>query len=154
MLSAGGFFLNNEMTDFDFTPYRGDGELSPNRVQGGKRPRSSMSPTIVFDDKEPFLVVGSAGGSRIIGYVMQRIIGIIDWGQSLKEAVDAKNILSRGPELEVENGTDDLLLSGLRARNQVIEEGEQTSGITAILFHNDGIEGYADPRREGIASGE
>lgn len=151
---AGGFFLNNEMTDFDFTPYRDDGELSPNRVQGGKRPRSSMSPTIVFDDKEPFLVVGSAGGSRIIGYVMQRIISIIDWEQSLKDAVDAKNILSRGPELEVENGTDGLLLSGLRARNQIIEEGEQTSGITAILFHNDSIEGYADPRREGIASGE
>lgn len=154
-LMANGFFLNNELTDFSFNPVDANGDIVVNAVEGGKRPRSSMSPTIVFDSaKRPFLVIGSAGGSRIIGYVVQRIIDVIAWGSDLKTAMDSKNILSRGPELEVETGTPKALIDALIYKNQRVTEGPQNSGLTAIHAKQDGYVGYADLRREGIALGK
>lgn len=153
---AGGYFLNNQLTDFEFEPVGlEDTEAVANRIEGGKRPRSSMAPVIVFNSsREPVLVIGSAGGSRIIGYVLQRIISVIDWDMDIKTALDQKNILARGPKLEMETGVDEKLVNALVYKNQRVEEGEQTSGLTAISVTSDGYKGYADPRREGVAMGE
>ncbi|MAS87955.1 MAG: gamma-glutamyltransferase [Micavibrio sp.] len=150
-----GYFLNNELTDFSFETVDENGKLIANRVEGRKRPRSSMAPTIVFDPMgKPFMVLGSAGGSRIIGYVVQRIIAAIDWGLPLKTSLDMPNILSRGEEMEVENGFQGALLEQLVKKGHQVVVGEQNSGLTAIQFIGNGMQSYADPRREGVALGE
>ena len=149
-----GFLLNNQLTDFAFMPADESGVQKANRVQGGKRPRSSMAPTIVFDPKgQPFMVVGSAGGSRIIGFVLEQIIHAIDWVIPVGESLSRPHILHRGKKLEVEvNGLD--MAEPLKNHGHAVLVGEMNSGLSVIRFYGDQMYGAADPRREGIALGE
>ena len=147
-----GFLLNNQLTDFAFTPIDDEQALIANMAQGGKRPRSSMSPTIVFDQAgQPVLIIGSAGGSRIIGYVLQRIIAAIDWGVDISDAMAMPHTLARGKAIETENET---LQAPLETQGHVVDLKTLNSGLTAIQFKDDSIIGAADPRREGLALGE
>jgi gamma-glutamyltranspeptidase/glutathione hydrolase len=153
-LMVKGFLLNNQLTDFSFKPTDENGLPVANAVEAGKRPRSSMAPTIVFDPEgNPFLAIGSAGGSRIIGYVAQRIVSIIDWGIGVQGALNMPNIVHRGEKLELEK-------SGLRFAvplkdiGHPVLVGDMNSGLTAIHFKNGYAFGAADPRRDGVAMGE
>lgn len=147
-----GFLLNNQLTDFAFEPDY-EGKEVANRVQGGKRPRSSMAPTIVFDSAgQPVLVIGSAGGSAIIGYVLERIVALIDWKMELQDALDMPNVINRGTKIEVETGYTDLI-NGLKSFGHPVEDNDLTSGLTAIQFKGGMLYGAADPRREGVAQG-
>jgi gamma-glutamyltranspeptidase/glutathione hydrolase len=149
-----GFLLNNQLTDFSFKPVDENGLAIANKVQGGKRPRSSMTPVIIFSpDGKPFMTLGSAGGSRIIGYVLQRIIAVIDWQIDLQDALDMPNILHRGKKLEVETSGLNLA-EPLKDLGHPVLVGEMNSGLTAIQFKNGKIIGSADPRRDGVARGE
>lgn len=153
-LMTDGFLLNNQLTDFSFVPERGGAPVA-NQVQGGKRPRSSMAPVIVYDPKgRPFLVIGSAGGSRIIGYVLQRIIEVIDWDMDIGSALSAPHILNRGRGMEMEKGADDGLAGQLRFLGHPVEVQDMNSGLGAILFQGGKITAAADPRREGTAMGK
>lgn len=155
-LVAGGFILNNQLTDFSFEPVD-DGVPVANAVAPGKRPRSSMSPTIVFDTKsgEPVALIGSPGGSRIIGYVTQSLIGFLDQGLDMQTAISAPHHLSLNGPLEIEEGT------ALAAEAFVFEAmGHEVkiaplgSGLQGIVLTGHGLEGAADPRREGVALGD
>ncbi len=152
-LMVGGFLLNNQLTDFSFKS-RDENRVIANKVEGNKRPRSSMSPVIIFDGEgNPVLVIGSAGGSRIIGYVLQRILSIIDWDMDIKSAIDAPHILHRGRKLEIETtGLD--MAEPLKNIGHPVLVGPMNSGLTAIHFKNSEMIGVADPRREGVAAGK
>lgn len=151
-LMTEGFLLNNELTDFSFVAEEG-GKPVANRVEGGKRPRSSMAPTIVFDpENKPFLIIGSAGGSRIIGFVAQRIVAMIDWQMDAESALNMPNIVNRGDAMEVENGAEELA-RGLEKIGHPVKMDEMVSGLTAIQFRGGQMIGAADPRREGVAAG-
>ena len=153
-MMVGGFLLNNQLTDFSFNPNDENGLPVANRVEGEKRPRSSMSPTIIFDSAgEPFMVIGSAGGSRIIGYVLQRIVSVIDWGIGIQGALNMPNIVHRGKKLEVERSGAKFAVP-LKNFGHPIEIGHMNSGLSAIHFKNGYAFGAADPRRDGIAMGE
>jgi len=147
--------LHNQLTDLSFIATDNDGNLIANRVEGGKRPRSTMTPIIVFKpDGTPFLVTGSAGGSAIMGYVLQRIVAMIDWNMGVVDALAAPNIINRGKGFEMELGASDLA-NPLRAMGHPVEVLDLNSGLTAIAFDNAGVmTGAADPRREGTAAGE
>lgn len=151
---AAGMLLNNELTDFDRQP-EVDGRAVANRVQGGKRPRSSMSPTIVFRDHEPYLLVGSPGGSRIIGYVAKTLIGILDFGMTPQGAVNKGHFIHRnGNALELEKGSGAATMRiALEAKGHVVKLRGLSSGLHAILKQDDGFIGGADPRREGKVIG-
>ncbi|MBO6917168.1 MAG: gamma-glutamyltransferase [Rhizobiaceae bacterium] len=154
LMAPGGFLLNNELTDFSFRSHR-DGFAIANRVEPGKRPRSSMSPTIVLKDGKPVLVVGSPGGSRIIGYVAKTIIGYMDWGLNIQSAINLPHLVNRFGTYDVENGTTAMALEApLQAFGFKTNARSLTSGIHAIAITSDGLEGGADPRREGIVLGE
>ncbi len=152
---AAGFLLNNELTDFDFRPTR-EGRPVANRVEGGKRPRSSMSPTIVLEDGRPLLLIGSPGGSRIIAYVAQALIAILDWGMAPQAAVAQGHILHRnGKALELEAGTVAEGWAGaLSARGHEVKVRPLGSGLHVIVIRDGRLEGAADPRREGIVAGK
>jgi gamma-glutamyltranspeptidase/glutathione hydrolase len=153
-LMVDGFLLNNQLTDFSFKPNDDQGNPVANRVEGNKRPRSSMAPTIIFDPSgEPFMVIGSAGGSRIIGYILQRIIAVIDWDIELQEAMNMPNILHRGKKLEVESTALEYA-EPLKNLGHAVLVGDMNSGLTAIQFKDGKIIGAADPRRDGMAIGE
>ena len=149
-----GFLLNNELTDFDFQPTR-EGRSVANRVEGGKRPRSSMSPTIVMEQGEPMLLIGSPGGSRIIAYVAQALIAILDWGLSPQAAVAQGHVLHRnGKALELEAGTEAAdWAEALQARGHAVKLRKLNSGLHAIQIRDGKLIGAADPRREGVAKG-
>jgi gamma-glutamyltranspeptidase/glutathione hydrolase len=148
-----GFMLNNQLTDFSFAPEVG-GVPVANRVEGGKRPRSTMTPVIMFaPDGKPALTIGSAGGSAIMGYVLQRIVAVVDWKQDIASAVAAPNIINRGQEIEFEVGASDLA-EPLRKFGHPAELSELNSGLSAIEWKNGLMNGAADPRREGTALGE
>ena len=153
-LMAGGFILNNQLTDFSFAPEAG-GKPVANRAEPGKRPRSSMAPTIVFaDDGRPILATGSPGGSRIIGYVTKSLLATLDWGLDAAEAVSLGNIVNRGGPTELEAGTAaESLRPELQALGHEVVVGELQSGLNAIALTRAGLEGAADPRREGAALG-
>lgn len=149
---VGGFFLNNELTDFSFRPTL-NGRPVANAVEPGKAPRSSMSPLIVTDgDGELVLVIGSPGGSAIIGYVARASIGILDWGLSPQEAIDLSNATARTSpvRLEAERAPGGWV-EALRRRGWEFHDvsGLEESGLHAILVAEDGLVGGADPRREG-----
>jgi len=150
--STNGYLLNNQLTDFDFLPTR-DGEPVANAVAPGKRPRSSMSPTFVFDDSgELILIIGSRGGSRTIGYVLKTLIGVLDWNLPLAEAVALPNVLHRGDRLEIEADTvlaD--LLPELQALGHEVDIRALDSGLHGIERIDGGWRGAADPRMEGAA---
>lgn len=150
-----GVLLNNELTDFSAQPQR-DGRLVANRVQAGKRPRSSMSPTFIFDhDRRLLAVVGSAGGARIIGDTLQTIIGLLDWGLPVRQALAQPRLLNRNGPTEIEAATPlEGQAEGLRALGHDVQVRRHDGGLTAIRRIGDGWEGAADPRRDGTAQGE
>ncbi len=153
-LMTGGFLLNNELTDFSFETHD-NGVPVANRVEPGKRPRSSMAPTIVMKDGKPLLAIGSPGGSQIIGYVAQALIAYIDWGMDVSQIVAMPHLLNRFGTFEIEAGTGaEKLAEPLKALGYEIKTGELTSGLQAIEISADGLKGSADPRREGVAVGE
>ncbi len=153
-LMVRGFMLNNELTDFAFRPER-DGALVANRVEPGKRPRSAMSPTIVLKDGRPALVVGSPGGSQIIGFVVKALVAHLDWGMDAAQAVALPNMLNRYGPFELERGTPAEAFSGpLRALGYPTVSADLTSGLQAVAIGPDGLTGGVDPRREGVAIGE
>ncbi len=155
-LWASGFLLNNELTDFSFRPKDGQGRPIANRVEPGKRPRSSMAPQIVFDaDGNLRAVLGSVGGSRIIIYVIKSMIALIDWEMGAQEAADLINFGSRGAYFEIEAGAS-TIWEGLKVKpyGQAVVPDLMTSGTHIVVVKPDGgLEGGADPRREGVARG-
>ncbi|HKK97223.1 MAG TPA: gamma-glutamyltransferase, partial [Marivita sp.] len=147
-----GFLLNNELTDFSFRTHS-DGRPIANRLEPGKRPRSSMSPTIVLTDGAPSLVVGSPGGSRIIGYVAKTIIAHVDWGMTVQDAVSLPHLVNRFGTYDLEADTSATALeTPLGDLGFDVNTRSLTSGLHAIAV-GDTLTGGADPRREGIALG-
>ncbi len=152
-LMVRGFLLNNELTDFSFRTHR-DGVPIANRLEPGKRPRSSMAPTIVLKDGSPVLAIGSPGGSRIIGYVAKTIIAHLDWGLDVQQAVALPHAVNRFGTYDVEEGTSAAdLAEPLADLGYEIAVRGLNSGLHVIAI-GDGLQGGADPRREGIALGE
>lgn len=151
-LMAGGMVLNNQLTDFSFAPADENGPIA-NAVAPGKRPRSSMSPTIVFDENEDFyLAIGSPGGSRIITYVTQTLVGLLDWNLTMQDAINLPRHVQAGDEsnLELEAGTDlAARADALRALGHQVTVKPITSGLHGIKIIEGTYEGGADPRREG-----
>ncbi|MGE4312983.1 MAG: gamma-glutamyltransferase [Pseudobdellovibrionaceae bacterium] len=149
---ANGYLLNNELTDFSFLPEK-DGKLIANRVEGGKRPRSSMSPTIVFNAAgEPVLAVGSAGGARIIPFVALRLIAYIDWKMNAEELMRLPNVVSEEGGIVTEEGFS-RFVSPLNQLGHPVAIEEIGSGLTVLEIGKEGLTGAADPRREGTAAG-
>lgn len=152
-LMVNGFLLNNELTDFSFRTHN-DGVPIANALAPGKRPRSSMSPTIVLKDGAPVLAIGSPGGSRIIGYTAKAIIAYIDWGMNIQEAISLPHAVNRFGTYDVEDGTSATdLAPALEAMGFEVNVRGLNSGLHAIAI-GDGLQGGADPRREGIALGD
>ncbi len=150
---AGGFFLNNQLTDFAFEARDEDGRLRPNSVAPGKRPRSSMSPTIVLDEDGAFvLATGSPGGNSIIAYTAKTLVAMLDWGLSPQEAADLPNVVARGDIVRIEDGFDPAIIEQLRTLGFEIEGGRgENSGIHIVRVGEDGaLVGAADTRRDGI----
>ena len=149
-----GFLLNNELTDFSFRSHD-DGRPVANAVAPGKRPRSSMAPTIVLRGGKPVLVVGSPGGSRIIGYVAKTIIAHLAWGMDVQQAVSLPHLVNRFGTYDLEEGTAAAdLAEPLAAMGYEVTLRELNSGLHAISIGPDGLRGGADPRREGVALGD
>jgi gamma-glutamyltranspeptidase/glutathione hydrolase len=158
-LMVGGFILNNQLTDFDYVPAVG-GKPVANRVEGGKRPLSSMSPTMLLDERGRLrLIVGSPGGTRIIGFVAQSIVGIVDWNLDVQQAVAAPHFLAEEGPIELEEGT------AIAAHEQALEAlghnvalNNMNSGLHAIAIEHTRrgrvLFGGVDPRREGVALGD
>ncbi|WMN87254.1 gamma-glutamyltransferase [Vibrio parahaemolyticus] len=152
-LMVRGFLLNNELTDFSFRTHQ-DGTPIANRLEPGKRPRSSMAPTIMLKDDKPYMAIGSPGGSRIIGYVAQTIIAHTQWDKDIQQAINQPRLLNRFGTLDIEQGTAATQLQPkLEKIGFTTEIRDLNSGLHAIRITSDGLEGAADPRREGIAIG-
>ena len=153
-LMTHGFLLNNELTDFSFSSHR-NGVPIANRVEPGKRPRSSMSPTIILKDGRPTLVIGSPGGSRIIGYVAEAIVAHIDWGMNIQAAVSIPHAINRFGTYDLEKGTSlEGMVAPLEELGYKVSLRSLNSGLHAISIGENGLFGGADPRREGIAIGQ
>jgi gamma-glutamyltranspeptidase/glutathione hydrolase len=149
-----GFLLNNEMTDFSSAFKDPEGRLVANRIEPGKRPRSAMAPMIVLRDGKPYMVVGSPGGSAIINYVAKTLVGVLDWGLDIQAAISLPNMGSRNKDTELEKGTAlEALAPALEAMEHPLRITEFPSGIHGIVIGPDGLQGGADPRREGLARG-
>jgi len=154
---AGGFLLNNTMTDFSMAPSGADGLPVANRAEPGKRPRSSMSPTLVFDAKDGrlLLTVGAPGGPAIIHFTAKTLLASLAWGLNLQQAVDLPNFGSfNGPTILEEGGFTPATVAGLRALGHEVYEVELTSGLQGIQRTPTGWFGAADPRREGVVKGD
>jgi gamma-glutamyltranspeptidase / glutathione hydrolase len=149
-----GFLLNNQLTDFSFAPEEA-GRVVANRVEPGKRPRSSMAPTLVFDRAGQLTqVVGSPGGSLIINYVAQALMATLDWHDDVQKAVGLGHYGSRNGPTELERGTEAAdLARGLELLGHDVRVMDMTSGLHAIERVPGGWRGAADPRREGSAAG-
>lgn len=150
-----GFMLNNEMTDFSFSPNDHQGPIL-NRIAPNKRPRSSMAPTFVFDEKHRLkLVLGSAGGPAIINYVAKTIIGVLDNKLSIQDAISLPNIGSRNQETELEKNTSvETFATELKAKGHPILIRDMNSGTQGIEIDDKGLWGGVDPRREGVSMGQ
>lgn len=149
-----GFLLNNELTDFSMSFQDPEGRLVANRVQPGKRPRSSMAPMIVFRDGQPYMALGSPGGSAIINYVAKTLVGVLDWDLDIQQAISLPNLGSRNHATELEKGTTfDGMAPLLQAKGHDVELVEFPSGIQGIVINNGILTGGADPRREGLVLG-
>ncbi|MDT9599489.1 gamma-glutamyltransferase [Sphingosinicella rhizophila] len=151
-LTVNGFFLNNELTDFSFAPEE-NGAPVANRVEGGKRPRSSMSPTIVYGpDGEVRIAIGAAGGITIIAQVAKALIGVLDWNLSAQDAIALPVILGIGDRVAVEKGTKlELMMPALAALGQQVSAIEPGFKANAIEYVDGHWRGAADPRSEGVA---
>jgi gamma-glutamyltranspeptidase/glutathione hydrolase len=153
----GGFLLNNELTDFSLTPADVQGRPIANRVEPGKRPRSSMSPTLVFDKTSGQLLMsgGSPGGAAIIHYTAKLLTGTLHWGQNAQQAIDLPNFGTLGgPTFLEAQRFDRSTVDALKARGHEVREMELTSGLQAIERTPRGWFGGADPRREGVVLGD
>lgn len=151
---AGGFFLNNQLTDFSFTPTENDGAPAANAPAPGKRPRSSMAPTIVLTRDGRFhAAAGSPGGSSIQAYTLKALVALIDWHLSPQVAASLPNLVARGDSYSADPFPEPVM-QALAARNLPLQttRGEE-SGIQAVIATPRGYEGGADPRREGLARG-
>ncbi|CAB3893078.1 gamma-glutamyltransferase [Achromobacter animicus] len=149
-----GFLLNNEMTDFSSSFKDPEGRLVANRIEPGKRPRSSMAPMMVLRDGKPYVLVGSPGGSAIINYVAKTLVGVLDWNLDIQSAIDLPNMGSRNKETELEKGTAlEALAPELESMGHPVRITEFPSGIHGIVIDAKGLQGGADPRREGLAVG-
>jgi gamma-glutamyltranspeptidase/glutathione hydrolase len=158
---SGGFLLNNELTDFSFAPADAQGRPVANRVQPGKRPRSSMAPTLVFDKATSQLVMsgGSPGGALIIHFTAKTLLGVLDWGMTPQQAINLPNFASlNGPSILEEKRFPAATVEALRARGAEVREQAMTSGLQAITRGTAHGEmfwfGGADPRREGVVMGD
>lgn len=159
-LMVQGFMLNNQMTDFSFIPEE-NGQKVANRVEPGKRPRSSMAPTLIFDHQGRLLAaVGSPGGSQIIEYVAKSVIGLLDWNLDPQTAINLPNFGSRNGPTELEKGQfSPTLIQTLKDKGHAVSEIDMNSGTQAIVRVRDAqgktsLAGGADPRREGAALGD
>lgn len=153
----GGYLLNNELTDFAFEPRDAQGKPVANRVEPGKRPRSSMSPTLVFEADGGRLLasVGSPGGAAIIHFTAKTLLGMYGWGLDAQRAIDLPNFASyNGPTMLEAGRFPRSSLKALEARGHEVRESEMTSGLQAIQRTASGWFGGADPRREGLVMGE
>ncbi len=160
-LMVRGFLLNNQLTDFSFAP-EVDGKPVANRIEPGKRPRSSMSPTLVFkfDDQNPEaapqlkMAIGSPGGSNIINYVAKVLVATLDWGLDIQEAIALPHFGSRNGATELEAGTSIAELQPpLEAMGHRVQVMDLNSGLHGITVNSEGLRGGVDPRREGEAIG-
>ena len=153
-LMTGGFLLNNQLTDFSFVPEI-DGKPVANRVEPLKQPRSSMSPTFVFDENNKLImVIGSPGGPRIIQFVVKSIIGYLDWDLDIQEAISLPNFVALNDEIELEKRTDlEDLKSGLEKMGHNVKINDLISGLHGISIDENGLQGGSDPRRGGAALG-
>ncbi|GAA4335620.1 gamma-glutamyltransferase [Variovorax defluvii] len=158
---AGGFLLNNELTDFSFAPFDAEGRPIANRVQALKRPRSSMAPTLVFErapggGNGPLAAsVGSPGGAMIIHFTAKALYGMLNWGLNAQQAIDLPNFGSlNGPSLLEKDRFAPATVEALRRRGAEVREMEITSGLQAIQKTPTGLFGGADPRREGVVRGD
>ncbi len=165
-----GFILNNQLTDFSAEPAGPDGMPVPNRVEPGKRPRSTMAPTLMFeksgDVRGPLVAtLGSPGGAVIIQFVVKTIVGMLDWGMDPQQAVGMvdfgaanspkTNVGGEHPNVDIaDNGDHDPLVQGLRALGHQVDLADQSSGLSAIVRSSPGWAGGADPRREGLVMGD
>jgi len=151
---AGGMFLNNQLTDFSFQPKDKLGRPQANRVEPNKRPRSSMSPTIVLDkDGEFLMATGSPGGNSIIAYTAKTLVGVLDWGLTPQQAVDLPNMVARGDKVRIEKDrASPELIGGLKSFGlNVTESKGENSGLSVIYRQPDGtLLGGVDLRREGV----
>ena len=153
-LMVGGFLLNNQLTDFSFEPVK-DGQNVANRVEPGKRPRSSMAPTIVLKDGKPAFALGSPGGSNIIAYVSQALVALVDWKMDMQQAVALPHFVNRFGPYDVEKGTSaEDLADDLTALGFTVAAKDMNSGLHGVAWVGDGLVGGADPRREGLAVGD
>jgi gamma-glutamyltranspeptidase/glutathione hydrolase len=149
-----GFLLNNQLTDFSLTDVDAHGALVRNRVEPGKRPRSSMAPMLVLKEGRPVVAIGSPGGSAIINYVAKTLLGVLDWKMNIQEAISLPNRGSQNRSTYLEKGTSlHTLVPGLTALGHVVSEVDLPSGLQGIVLTPDGLQGGADPRREGLAAG-
>jgi gamma-glutamyltranspeptidase / glutathione hydrolase len=176
-MAKGGFLLNNQLTDFSAAPADANGVPIANRVAAGKRPRSSMAPTLVFTTKADgtrdsfYMATGSPGGATIIQYVTKTLVGVLDWTLDAQQATSmidfgaansaTTNVGGEHPLVNLANsGNDDPLISGLRALGHTVGTGQQISGISTIVTLTNRVSGVrsyqggADPRREGIVLGD
>ncbi len=157
-LMVGGFILNNQLTDFDYEP-EADGKPVANRIEGGKRPLSSMAPTLVLDAQGRLrLLVGSPGGTRIIGFVAQTIVGVLDLALDVQQAVAAPHFLAQEGPIELEEGTAVAeQADALEALGHTVALRDLNSGLHAIAIdYGDRrvLSSGVDPRREGVARGD
>ena len=153
----GGFLLNNQLTDFSFTPHDAQGRPVANRVKPRKRPRSSMSPTLVFDKAtgELLMSTGSPGGAFIIHHTAKVLHGVLQWGLSPQAAVDLPNFGTLGGPLALEQGRFPLAtVQALQQRGHTVQQDELTSGAQALVRSDRAWLGGADPRREGVVAGD
>ena len=150
-----GFLLNNQLTDFSWTPEEG-GKPVANRVEAKKRPRSSMAPTMVFDEKgRLYTVIGSPGGHSIINYVALTLVNVLDWNRDIQQAIDSPHAGSRNGPTELEQGTRlERLAPELERMGHAVRIRPETSGLHGIARTSEGWSGGADPRREGAALGD
>ena len=165
-----GFILNNQLTDFSAEPAGPDGVPVPNRFGPGKRPRSTMAPTLMFDKSGDtrgplFATLGSPGGAVIIQFVVKTVVGMVDWGMDPQQAVGMvdfgaanspkTNVGGEHPNIDTsDNGDHDPLVQGLRALGHQVDLADQSSGLSAIMRGSPGWTGGADPRREGLVMGD
>jgi gamma-glutamyltranspeptidase/glutathione hydrolase len=148
-----GFFLNNQLTDFSFSPTDAPGRPVANAVAPGKRPRSSMVPSILLTKDNKFAgAIGSAGGNAILAFVAKSLVASVDWNMSMVDALAAPNLVARGPNFQGEvTKFSPAILEGLRQRGIDLKPGQgEDSGVTGVLIRDGRIDGAADPRREGV----
>ena len=148
-----GFFLNNQLTDFSFSPIEADGRAAANAVAPGKRPRSSMTPMILLTGDGRFAgAFGSAGGSAILAYVAKSVVAAIDWNLPTQQAIAAPNLVARGSAFQGEvTKFSPLILAGLRQRGIDLRPGQgEDSGVHGVMIRDGRVDGGFDPRREGV----